>query len=84
MKHNNAKVKIVVRAQGYPDFVVNRQRSTLINTNSGARRAYVAERNRLRKSNRDTDNLKNQIESLNIQMEMMQRKIEELARGNLS
>lgn len=83
MKHSDAKIKIVVRAQGYPDLVVNRKRSTLINTNIGARRAYMAERDRLRKDHRDTNNLRGQIEALNIQMEAMRNQIEELARGNL-
>lgn len=82
MRRNN-KIKIVVRAQGYPDLVVDRHRSTLINTNAGARRAYMAERDRLRKDHRDTNNLKGQIEALNNQMEAMRRQIEELASGNL-
>lgn len=82
MSSRATKIKIVTRAQGFPDLVVDRKHSTLINTNSGALKAYIAERARLRRSNAVASALKRDVEALNKQMQDMRCQLQEIVNGH--
>lgn len=61
------KSEPIVRAKGYPDFVVHRDRGTLINTNRNKLLAYKIERDKvaLMHANRDKlDRLEKDVQTI--------------------
>lgn len=68
----------IFRAKENPDFVVDRNRSTLLNTNKGKLSVYKRERQRIQESRLNTD----RIDKLEQDLSEIKQLLRDLINGN--